>query len=152
MRVIGIGQRVAGDDGVGHAVVDALAASALPDDAELLHARDASELVELLQCAAPVVVVDAVVGAGAPGQVHVLDEQALSSAPLSGVSTHGMSVRQALELARLLHPAETSKEVCFVAVSIEAPRRYIEQLSPPVAEAVPCASERVLRLMKREVG
>ena len=44
MRVIGIGQRVAGDDGVGHAVIDALAAVALPAGTELLHARDASEL------------------------------------------------------------------------------------------------------------
>jgi hydrogenase maturation protease len=150
MRVIGIGQRAAGDDGVGHAVLDALAQRELPADTELLRARDASELVDLLQQKAPVIIVDAVVDGGALGEVMVLDEHALSTAPMSGVSSHGISVPQALELARTLYPEETSKRVRFVAVSIDAPRQYSDALSPAVARAVEQASARIMSLLEEE--
>ena len=69
VRVIGLGQRVAGDDGVGLCVLDALEQDP-PAGVELCRVADAAQLVELVQGAERVVVVDAAVAAGPPGTVR----------------------------------------------------------------------------------
>lgn len=143
-RVVGIGQPVAGDDGVGHAVLDALAAQDLPDDVELVRLREASALLPLLEQAGDVIIVDALVGAGDTGRVVVLETHELSSRALSAVSSHGLGVVQALELARAL--GSEAPRVRFVGVRITAPSAYRQGLSDAIAKAVPTAVERILSL------
>lgn len=144
VRVIGLGQRAAGDDGVGLDVLDALAASA-PAGAELHRVSDSAELVELLQGAERVVIVDAAVGAGPPGSVRVLRAGDLDSGPVAPLSSHGMSVAAAIELSSVLGGG--GPEVHIVAVAIERPNHYGTELSRPVAAAVPSAVQVVRRLL-----
>ncbi|HSK04709.1 MAG TPA: hypothetical protein VK932_25840, partial [Kofleriaceae bacterium] len=75
--VVGIGQDAAGDDGVGLAVARALAGRGL----EVRQAADASVVLALLEAGRRVVIVDAVIGGGAPGAVVRLDPGALASGP-----------------------------------------------------------------------
>jgi len=147
-RVIGLGQASAGDDGVGHAVIDALEKTALPQGTELIRVRDASALVSLVTTPLPVILVDAVVGANEVGEVRVFDDDALDATAPSGVSTHGIGVLQALELARALDADEVTPSVRFVTVSIEAPRAYREGLSEAVAAAVPRACAVILEALE----
>jgi hydrogenase maturation protease len=135
VRVIGLGQRAAGDDGVGLAVLDALESSP-PPGAELHRVSDPTRLIDLLQSAEPVVVVDAALGAGPPGSVRTLTLAELSESPLSPVSTHGISVGQAIELAKVLGNGALPP-IYIVAIAIEEPTRYCTSLSAPVAGAVP---------------
>jgi hydrogenase maturation protease len=146
-RVIGIGQPVAGDDGVGCAVVAALRA-APPEGTELTTVREASALIPILtDTRERVVLVDAVIGAGAPGQVSVLDTNAIDVSALSSVSSHGLAVGQALELARAL--SSEPMDVHVVAISIAPPERYGEGLSGPVEAAVPKAAAAIRQLVER---
>ncbi|MBK8995799.1 MAG: hydrogenase maturation protease [Myxococcales bacterium] len=147
VRVIGLGQRAAGDDGVGLCVLDALAANP-PNGAELHPVGDPARLVELLQGADRVVLVDAAVGAGPAGGVLALGLAELAEAPLSPVSTHGIGVRQALELARVL-AGGALPEVVLLAVAIEPPSGYATELSGPVAAAVPVAAAKVRELLAK---
>lgn len=145
--IVAMGQRVAGDDGVGLAVLDALRARALGPELELRELRDASELLELLDRDRPIVVLDALLDA-VPGSVRVLDPSVLCRQPPSAVSSHGLSLRQAVELARALGHAGAER-LRVVAVGIEAPRTYRAGLSPAVAGAVERAADTALAELER---
>lgn len=147
-RVIALGQPAAGDDGVGPAVAARLAARGLPPGVELELATDASQLVDRVLGCAQVVVVDALLD-GAPGSLHVLDPAALDAAPLTTLSSHGLSVGAALALARAIAGDAVAPRVDVVAVAIAPPERYGIGLSPAVEAAVDRAVDAVLRCVER---
>ena len=146
VRVIGLGQRVAGDDGVGLCVLDALEQDP-PAGVELCRVADAAQLVELVQGAERVVVVDAAVAAGPPGTVRTLDAAALADSALAPVSTHGVGVGQALELATVL-PGGVLPPIVSVAIAIDRPSGYSTELSGPVRAAVALAATKVRDLTR----
>ncbi|MFT3772165.1 MAG: hydrogenase maturation protease [Minicystis sp.] len=143
--VIGIGQRTAGDDGVGLAVLDAIRARGLPRGVELVAAAEGSALVPLIASAGRVVLVDAVLAAP-PGRVLDLAPADLAAGEAASISTHGLGVGQAIELARITDPGGVAAEIQIVAVTIDRPPRGAIGLSPAVAAAVPRAAARVLSL------
>lgn len=145
-RVIGLGQAAAGDDGVGLAILDRLRERGVPAGVELVDASDDIAVVSLLETSAPVVLVDAFIGTP-PGEVLELTPEQLAGRGLRPVSTHGMGVRQAIDLARALAPERICDSIRIVAVTIGRPRRYEQRLSPDVAAAVPAAVNRVLGLV-----
>jgi hydrogenase maturation protease len=145
-RVIGLGQAAAGDDGVGLVVLARLRERGVPEGVDVVRAPDGAALVELLETRAPVVVVDAVLGTPA-GEVLELVPSDLARRGLRPVSTHGLGVADAVELARVLAPDAVSPAIRLVAVTIERPVRYEQRLSAAVADAVPRAVERVLELV-----
>lgn len=138
VRIIGLGQAAAGDDGVALYVLERVRHlhRARPAGAvEFVLAPDPSRLVELLCHAGPVWIVDAVVGAGAPGKLRELTPEMLSQEPPCSLSSHGMDVRQAIDLCSTLYPGQRSPEIRIMAISIDPPRSYGEGLSAPVADA-----------------
>jgi hydrogenase maturation protease len=142
-----VGERIAGDDGVGPAVIDRLRGEPLPADVGLVELSDPSALVPLLdETHGRLVVVDAVL-AEPPGEVRALDLAALETAALTPVSSHGLSVGQALALAAATRaPAAASPEVRVVAINIGRPTRGLPGLSPAVAASVPRAARVALAL------
>jgi hydrogenase maturation protease len=134
-RVVGLGQPVAGDDGVGVAVIVRLRAEGEIEGVLYETIADASTLVERLQAKAPIVIVDAVVGGGEVGDVVVLEPRQLgkTARPLS---SHGISVAQAIELARALAPDAVPEAIRIVGIVIAEPKRGMTSLSPAVAAAV----------------
>lgn len=146
LRVIALGQALAGDDGVALAALTKLRTHLGNDckSAELLVVREPSKLVELLCHPGTVWLIDAVIGSAAPGTVLELSpEQLLASASCS-LSSHGLNAAQAIDLCGTLYPEEMSRDVRILAVAIDPPRRYGSGLSPQVeAAAVRCA-ERLL--------
>lgn len=101
--VIGVGNRLRGDDGVGLVVCDLLLADP-PANTEI-HGFEhvPAELCEHWDGATTVVLVDACVSGAEPGTVRRLDARA---APLPAdtlrLSTHGFGLAEAIELARSL--------------------------------------------------
>lgn len=138
-RVIGIGQPAAGDDGVAWAVVEALRREPLPDGVALQCVREASALVPLLE--GRVVLIDALLAD--PGDIHLLDEHELDSAAMCRLSSHGISVPEAIGLARALGQ---DSQLSIVGIGI-APPQPTPTLSPAVAAAVPAAVRAVLALL-----
>jgi len=146
-RVIGLGQPVAGDDGVGVAIVERLRAEGVPAGVTLETVPEPSALVDRLEVPGPVVLVDAVVGGGAPGDVLVLSPEELDDVSHRAVSTHGLTVAQALGLAGALHPGARPDQVRIVAVVIDPPARGTVGLGPAVAASVPRAAAVVRTLL-----
>ena len=125
-RVIALGQAAAGDDGVGFAVLEELHRREIPPDVELLRANDATDLMWLLPASANVVLVDAALGPSA-GRVMVLDIASLARAGVQPVSSHGIGVREVVELARLLSPERLGDSIRIVAIGIALPQRPVAQ-------------------------
>ncbi|MBT8451095.1 MAG: hydrogenase maturation protease [Deltaproteobacteria bacterium] len=141
-RIVGVGQRLAGDDGVGREVVERLraqgiSATGVDDGAGLLNV--------LVSGASRVLVIDAVVGGGVPGTVRVLKSAELENDPRP-VSSHGIGVHEAIELGARFNPA---LEVTLIGISIQAPSSLREGLSPKVAAAVDDAAKQVTNLIER---
>jgi hydrogenase maturation protease len=129
--VVGIGQHAAGDDGVGLVVARVLAERGL----ETREAADASVVLALLEAEHRIVLIDAVVGGGAPGSVLQLDPRALDSNP-TPLSSHGIGVAEALALASTLYGAHVVARVAIVAIAIAPSPASRFGLSPEVAAAV----------------
>lgn len=131
--VVGIGQEAAGDDGVGLAIARLLAARGL----EVRESADASIVLALAEAGHRVVIVDAVVadGSAAPGTVLRLEPGQLASAP-QPLSSHGLGVAEAVELARTLYGEAALAGLAIVAVVIDRPVTTAIGLSPVVAAAI----------------
>jgi len=140
--VIGLGQPAAGDDGVGIAVVVRLRVEGDLEGVCYETVDEPSALVERLQTGVPVILVDAVVGAGKAGDVVVLGVDDLAG-DLRPLSTHGISVSQAVSLARALAPESVSPMIRVVGIVIDRADVGDGALSPPIAAAVPAACARV---------
>jgi hydrogenase maturation protease len=140
--VIGLGQPAAGDDGVGVAVIVRLRADRALEAVSCETAAEASILVERLQTGVPVVIVDALVGGGRAGDVLVLDVESLAG-DVRPLSTHGISVAQAIALARTLAPEAVSPMIRVVGIVVEAARAGETKLSPAIVAAVPAACAKV---------
>lgn len=146
VRVLGVGGPV-GDDAVGLEVVRELVRRGLPEGVEVHEVLEPSRIVSLLEGADHVVLVDALLGGGAPGSVRRLRLEDLEGArPLS---THGVSVAQAIELASLVSPGERSIDIVGVSIARAAP---LASLSPEVARAVPAVADLVIRALTSRGG
>lgn len=102
MLVVGVGNDLRGDDGIGPAVARRVReARAGARVAVLL--GDAADLVELMRNEKEVVIVDAVACAGEVGRIHRVDASGGWEGPRQPEgSTHALGVAEALELARAL--------------------------------------------------
>jgi hydrogenase maturation protease len=157
--VIGLGQRAAGDDAAGLAVIDELQrrgtrgalfmeAALSAGTVQLFKARDTSVLLEPIPQAQRWIIVDAVlVDRDEVGQVRLLSAADLDRSARCSVSSHGISVAQALELRRALHDGEQAHSnlpsVQLVAIGIRQPRRYEDALSPEVQRGIQTAANLV---------
>jgi len=109
--VVGLGNPLAGSDGFGAAVVARLRETGvLPAGVLLLDAGTdlLGHIDAFLPCDA-VVLVDAIVGEGRPGDVIVVGERTFERWPESATSCHHVSPLIAVKLFRTLHPQAATK-------------------------------------------
>jgi hydrogenase maturation protease len=103
--VIGIGNRLGGDDAAGLEVAR-LVRERAPAAEIVVHEREPSDLIALWDGAPLAVVIDAVEG-GAPGRVHSFELSANEPIPGSwwrsrATSTHALQLAEVIEIARSL--------------------------------------------------
>lgn len=151
VRIIGVGRRAGGDDGAGPAVIDQLRKGGKSIDYELHEIPEPSALIPLLEESERVIVVDAALGAGAPGTVLVLRPDDLDARPMASVSTHGMSVGQAITFARVLGPEKVCRQIFVVAIAAEKPAGVTFGLSTQVAKAIEQAAHTAHALATRKM-
>jgi hydrogenase maturation protease len=101
--VIGIGHPDRGDDAIGRIVARQLNRQA-PDGVMVFECDgEAARLLDLLEGADEVVIIDAAASGAEPGTIHRLDAVAGAlPAGMFTMSTHSMGLAHAIELARTL--------------------------------------------------
>ncbi len=146
-RIIGIGQEWAGDDGVGLVVIRRL--REIDSRLDLVELDEPSKLVELLTGGAdPVVLIDAVLHDGPPGRVLVIEAQRHAPHCEHLLSTHGLGVMEAVELARITHPENVAQRIFIVGVTVQQTSRRGQRLSASAQAAVANAAETTLNLAR----
>jgi hydrogenase maturation protease len=150
--VVCVGNALVGDDAVGCAVHERLASRRLPEGVRLeLLGVGGLRLLDLLDGEETLVAVDAVQLGAAPGTVHAVALADLP-APLHAVTSHGLGLREAVEVGRRLYPERMPGRVFLVGVEGRSFDRVGEGMTPPVAAAVEAAADRVLELALRPGG
>ncbi len=148
LLVIGCGNLLAADDGVGLHVVRSLKECPLPKGVEVIEAGcPGLNLLDLWEGFEKVILVDAVKSGAPPGTVHCFDAGVLPPREVMPLSTHGINVIDAVELGRRL--GRLPQRLAIVGVEIAREDAFVEELSPAVAAAVPRARERLLEEIRR---
>jgi hydrogenase maturation protease len=150
--IVGLGNPILGDDGVGWKVAEAVKAQLTPaDHVEVICLSVGGlGLMEQLIGYDRVILVDAFISDREPaGSILVrrLDDLPNYSA-YHITSAHDTSLQSALQLGRTMG-AHLPDEVCVVGIAIHRIREFGELLSPPVAEAVDGAAHIVLNFLKQ---
>ena len=156
--VVGLGNPILGDDGVGWRVVDALEDRLAGDDAT----RRSAGVVELDRVAVGglslmerlvgyqrVVLVDAILGGDMPGTVSV-GSLAETACRLAGHldSAHDVSLTEALSAGRALG-AHLPDDITVVTVAARCVDIFDERLSPEVGAALDTAVDDIIAVLGR---
>jgi hydrogenase maturation protease len=146
--ILGVGNPLAGDDGVGVRAIEELAgAGELPEGIRLLDAGVLGmDILAWTRPDEPVVILDAVHGPGEPGTVYriPLDEIAAPVGPR--LSVHDLGIADALQSARLMGRPLRGTLIGVEPARIEA---FAAGLSPAVAAALPALRAAAIREAER---
>jgi hydrogenase maturation protease len=149
--VLGMGNPILSDDGVGLLVAGRLAAEALPPGVEVTQSEAGGlRLLELVRGFTRVIIIDALKSPAEtgrePGEVIKYEAKDFKGGHRYG-SAHSIGLDTVLELGHRLG-YDMPGEVIVFAIEAEDVETFGEELSPPVA----AAAERVLDLVRRELS
>ena len=144
--ILGIGNVLLGDEGVGVHAVRRLERESWPPHVRLLDGGTGGfHLLSLFQEYGRIVLIDATMDGQPPGTVRVIRPRFASDYPRT-LSAHDIGLKDLVESAALLGHAP---EVVLVVVSVETlPEGLRMEMSPEVAAALP----RVAELVRKEAG
>ena len=139
--ILGIGNVLMGDEGVGVHVVNHVKKAALPPGVECLDGGTGSFLLlEPMQDAEKVILIDATIDGSEPGAVRRLRPRYSTDYPRT-LTAHDIGLKDLLDAFYLL--GEKAPEVSLYAVSIPPLRDMTTELSPELSSAVPKVAELV---------
>lgn len=125
IMILGIGQSMRQDDGAGVEAVKRWQAifpehAANPDlNVEVLE-LPGLELLDYLETATRVLIVDAVQSGVAPGFLHQLRENDLSKFGQGSNTAHGWGAAETLVLGRMLQPERMPEQVDFLGIEVKS--------------------------------
>jgi len=147
LLVLGIGNLLMGDEGVGVHAIRALEKERLPAGVETLDGGTGGfHLLSCLSDYASVIVIDATMDGSQPGTVGITKPRFLSDYPRS-LGAHDVGLRDLIESAALLGPLPV---VHLVTVSIADVRSLTTELTPPVQRALAVAVQAIRRILSEE--
>lgn len=142
--VVGLGNPILGDDGVGWRVAEAVKARLDDPDVEVLClSLGGLALMEHLAGYRRAIIVDAMTTGAEPGSLHNLSAQEMDELSIQHTAcVHDLSLSAALAMGRELGLA-LPEEIRIVGVEAKAEFDFGETLSPAVAGAIPLAAQAV---------
>jgi hydrogenase maturation protease len=146
LLVLGIGNILLSDEGVGVRVIEAMKVMTLPDNVELLDGGTGTlDLLDILAGRDRIIVIDAVKGGSEPGAVYRFTPADLATANLTPLTAHQVGLLEVLSIAELTG----DMPVNIVIFGIEP--KILDwglELSPEVAAVIP----KVIELIIKELG
>ena len=147
--VVGLGNPILGDDGIGWKVAEAVKALAPPEEVEVdcLTLGGLSLMERLIDYQKAIIVDTIQTRGGQIGQVYSLSLEALPDLSAGHTTAvHDTSLQTALELGRAMG-ARLPDEVLIVAIEAQRVYDFSEELTPEVEAAVPRAAQAVMNLL-----
>lgn len=146
--VLGLGNPILTDDGVGIRVAEELENRINSGDADVIAASLAGlDLLETLTGYQRVIIIDALQTGGAPGEIYRLDPEAFQST-IHAASPHDVNLATALELGKRLG-LELPQIIDIFAIEAADIVSFSEKCTPEVAKAIPICVEMVLKELEK---
>lgn len=154
IRILGCGNPLIGDDGIGVHIANKLMEmrSELPDNVEVIDAGVCGlELLNFMENVEQIIIVDAVKGAGDIGSIHRFEIEDIKNA-ISGdvLSVHDTSIADVLCIGQ--HVQEMPKSVKIFAVEVEETDKISIGLSNKVQASVDEVINMILEEIKPKQG
>jgi len=148
--VLGIGNSILGDDGVGVHVAQELSRKIKDENVDVRDTSvDGLNLLEFIMGYDKLVVIDAIITEdGEVGEIYRLKPEEVCQPSHSAISPHHFNLATTLEIGKKLFPEEMPKEVTVFAVGTQEVARVTEEMTGKVKEAIP----RVISLVLEELA
>ncbi|MEZ4515994.1 MAG: hydrogenase maturation protease [Chloroflexota bacterium] len=145
--VIGLGNPILGDDGIGWCVADVVASLAPDVEVDFLSLGGLS-LMERLIGYRRAIIIDAIqTRHGQCGDIHIMPLDVLPDFSAGHTTAvHDTSLRTAINLGQSMG-ADLPSEVIVVGIEAERIYDFSDELSPPVEAAISIAAQAVLNLL-----
>ena len=142
--VLGIGNLLLKDEGVGVHVVQALQKESLPENVEVIDGSVLGfDLLPIVQSCDKLIVVDAIKSNEKPGTIFKFNAQDIDIKRDTSVSLHDVDFFQVLELAKRLNKLPPTELITIVPKEIDWGMELSDCLSEKIAE--------LKRLVKEEI-
>lgn len=142
--VIGCGNLLASDDGIGIHVARGLKRYDLPSEVDIIEAGcPGLDLLRLWESEDKVLIIDAVISGSKPGTVHVFSSNQVIPREIMPLSSHSFNVVDAIELGKRL--GIIPEQLIIIGIELETEKAYREELSPSVERAIPIACEQIIK-------
>jgi hydrogenase maturation protease len=144
--VLGIGNLLMGDEGVGVHAIRTLEGAGLPEDVTIIDGGTGGfHLLSYFSDYDPLILIDATMDGQPAGTVSVLEPRRASDFPRA-LTAHDIGLRDLIEAAVLTGPLP---RIWLVTVSIPEMQPMQARLSPALADSLPAVVERVVGLVAR---
>jgi len=141
--ILGLGNILLGDEGVGVRIAEQLASQSLPDEVEVIDGGTAGyELLSFLEGREKVIIVDAVKTSDKPGAVYKMDLSILEEDATMHLSLHQLGLKNVFKIASLM---DINPKVTLVGVVPKDYQSYKIGLSQEVEKAIPIVTKTILQ-------
>jgi hydrogenase maturation protease len=151
--VIGIGNTLLGDEGVGVHALNKLRLEGLSEDIQLVEGGVGGiALLNYVRGADRVIFIDAVSGSQ-PGRAHRLTERDLNTKVktlLHPMSLHDVGLAEMIKIGQAVYPNEMPKEIIIYGIEIKEPKTYSSDLSKEVRNSMNKVVELIVKELKEE--
>ena len=148
--ILGLGNTILSDDGVGCRVAMALKDKLNSPDVDIMEASIAGlDFLDLLTGYDRTIIIDAIqTGKGTPGQIYRFGPDILASTRHSS-NPHDVNLATALELGKRLN-LNLPRQIIIFAIEVKDVTSFSEECTPEVMKAIPACVKMVLQELKED--
>jgi hydrogenase maturation protease len=148
IKILGCGNTLVGDDGVGIRVIERLRKMKLPENVEVVDAGVGGlAILSWIEDADKVIIVDAVqTGNEPPGTVYEFTDKDLPPSNMFMLSLHDLNLVDTINVGRIVQ--KMPGEIVIIGVEVKRVAEFTKELTPEVEAAVPEVLDLVLKELK----
>lgn len=146
--VLGCGNTLMGDDGVGIRVIERLQEMKLPGNVEVIEAGvGGMSILSWIEDADKAVIVDAVqTGNEPPGTVYEFTDKELPPSDMFMLSLHDLNLVDTINVGRVVQ--KMPEDIIIIGVEVKRVAEFTKELTPEVEGAIPEVLDLVLKELK----
>jgi hydrogenase maturation protease len=143
--VIGVGNLIMQDEGIGVHAVQALEEMSLPPNVQLIDGGTSPDLISFIRAGDKMIIIDAARTGGKPGDIYRFRPEEISAGSNALASAHEIGVAENLKLMEMT--GNKPRDVVIIGIE-PAVIDWGMELSPPLKEALP----RLVRVVLQEIS
>jgi hydrogenase maturation protease len=144
--ILGLGNILMGDEGIGIKAVEYLQQQTLPSNVDVLDGGAGGfQLLSLFQEYQHFIIIDATIGGDKPGEIQVLNPRFASEFPRS-LTSHDIGLKDLMQSAELL---ATLPSIYLLTVNVEECSCAGMKISKKLLDQLPLIQHRVLDIIKQ---